>query len=517
MLNVAALLTPQSFNHPVTRIELLETHISWVILTGPYAYKIKKPVNLGFLDFSSLAKRHHFCQEEVRLNRRLAPDIYLDVILIRGTADSPHFGGTGEVIEYAVKMRQFPQAAQLDRLLQQGNLPSDYLDAIAEVVAQFHRNIDKAAETSHYGKPEQVWQPVAENFAQIRERETRTASLKQLATLQDWSLSNFERLKPVFSQRKHDGFVRECHGDLHLRNIAWFEDKPLIFDCIEFNPDLRWIDVISDLTFLFMDLIDREQATLAYRLLNRYLTHTGDYTGLAVLPFYFIYRAMVRAKVNSIRLSQSDVSADERTMDEKEFAGYLQLASSFISRPKPVLMITWGLSASGKTTMSDALLEAMGAIRIRSDVERKRLAGIDFMTRAKANVAQGIYTPEMSQRTYAYLLDQARAILAAGFPVIVDAAFLEAQRRAPFAQLAREMQLPFVILQCVASASSLRRRICLRQQEASDADLAVLEHQLIQLKPLSADELQQAITIDTEQSLDLEHLVTIIDKHVSSA
>ena len=277
MLNVAALLTPESFNHPVTRIELLETHISWVILTGPYAYKIKKPVNLGFLDFSTLAQRQHFCKEELRLNRRLAPDIYLDVILIRGTADSPHFGGAGDVIDYAVKMRQFPQAAQLDRLLQQDKLPSEYLDAIAEVVAQFHDNIEKASATSQYGEPAQVWQPVAENFAQIRERETRTALLKQLATLHDWSLSNFERLKPVFSQRKHDGFVRECHGDLHLRNIAWFEDKPLIFDCIEFNPDLRWIDVISDLTFLFMDLIDRAQPALAYRLLNRYLTHTGDY------------------------------------------------------------------------------------------------------------------------------------------------------------------------------------------------------------------------------------------------
>ena len=311
--------------------------------------------------------------------------------------------------------------------------------------------------------------------------------------------------------------MRECHGDLHLRNIAWFEDKPLIFDCIEFNPDLRWIDVISDLTFLFMDLIDRAQPALAYRLLNRYLTYTGDYAGLAVLPFYFSYRAMVRAKVNSIRLSQSDVSADERASDEKEFTAYLQLASAFINRPRPVLMITWGLSASGKTSMSDGLLEAIGAVRIRSDVERKRLAGIDFMTRAKAGVAQGIYTPEMNQRTYAYLLEQARAILDAGFSVIVDAAFLDAQQRMPFVQLARKMQLPFVILQCVASASTLRQRICLRQNDASDADLDILEHQLARLKPLSADELQQAIIIDTEQALDLARLVTIIDKHVSSA
>jgi aminoglycoside phosphotransferase family enzyme/predicted kinase len=516
MLNVNALLVPDYYNHPVTQFELIETHISWVILTGPYAYKIKKPINLGFLDFSTLAQRRHYCQEELRLNRRLAPDIYLDVILIRGTADLPRLGGTGEVIDYAVKMRQFPQAAQLDRLLQHGELRTEYLDAIADVVARFHLDIDIASDASQYGKPEQVWKPVAENFSQIRERETRKPALTQLDSLYDWSLTTFERLKPVFIQRKRDGFVRECHGDLHLRNIAWFEDKPLIFDCIEFNPDLRWIDIISDLTFLFMDLIDRGQSALAYRLLNRYLTQTGDYAGLAVLPFYFVYRAMVRAKVDRIRLSQTDVSTIERAVDEDEFAGYLHLANTFSSRPKPLLMITWGLSASGKTTVSDGLLEVMGAIRIRSDVERKRLAGIDFMTRAQADIAQGIYTPEMNQRTYAYLLAQTKTILEAGFSVIVDAAFLDVQQREPFAQLARQLQVPFVILQCVASASSLRQRICQRQGDASDADLAVLEHQLAHLRPLSTDESAYTIAIDTEKAIDLLPLVERINAHAAN-
>ena len=517
MLNVDALLDSQNYNHPVTCIELLETHISWVILTGLYAYKIKKPVNLGFLDFSTLPKRRHFCEEELRLNRRLAPDIYLEVVPIRGSTDAPSFGETGDVIDYAVKMRQFPQSAQLDRLLHNGLLRSEYLDAIAEVVARFHLAIDKAAADSHYGEPEQVWRPVAENFSQIRERETRPSPLAQLDTLYNWSVAGFDRLKPVFSQRKRDGFVRECHGDLHLRNIAWFEGKPIIFDCIEFNPELRWIDVISDLTFLFMDLIDRDQPAQAYRLLDRYLTRTGDYAGLAVLPFYFIYRALVRAKVNSIRLSQTDVPAGERIADEKEFAGYLQLAKSFITRPKPKLMITWGLSASGKTSVSSGLLEVIGAIRIRSDVERKRLAGLEYTTRASADVAKGIYTPEMSQRTYAHLLNQAGAILDAGFSVIVDAAFLNVQQREPFAQLAMQRQLTFVILQCVASASSLRQRICQREHDASDADLAILEHQLSRFTPLSADELPYTVTIDTEQKIDLTQLAGRIEEHAANA
>jgi aminoglycoside phosphotransferase family enzyme/predicted kinase len=515
MLNVTALLTPENYTHPVKGIELLETHISWVILTGDYAYKIKKPVNFGFLDFSTLAQRRHYCEEELRLNQRLAPDMYLEVVPVRGRPEAPGFNIGGEVIDYAVKMRQFPQAAQLDRILLQNGLQIEYLDAIAEVVAKFHLSIQQADPTSEFGKPEQIWQPVTENFSQIQERETNAATLQQLDSLYRWSLHSFEQLKPVFEQRKRDGFVRECHGDLHLRNIAWFENKPIIFDCIEFNPNLRWIDVISDLAFLFMDLIDRGQSTMAYRLLDRYLVHTGDYAGLRVLPFYFVYRAMVRAKVDSLRLAQSNVSAAERLADEQEFAGYLNLANTFVARPKPFLMITWGLSASGKSTISAGLLEMLGAIRLRSDVERKRLAGIDFMTRAKAEVGDGIYTPQMSERTYAHLLQLAEAILTAGFPVIVDAAFLDAARRTAFAQLAQQMKLPFVILQCMASTSSLRERICQRQHDASDADLAILEHQLSQVKPLSSSESSYTIAIDTEQDLDLPQLVKRIKQHAT--
>lgn len=515
MLNIAALLTPANYEHPIDRLDLVETHISWVILTGPYAYKIKKPVNFGFLDFSTLANRRHFCEEELRLNQRLAPEIYIEVIPVRGSEAAPHFSGTDEIIDYAVRMREFPQTAQLDRLLQAGQLQTAYLDAIAENVAHFHLAIAKADAASAYGEPQVVWQPIAENFLQIRERESRPQILHEVGAIEEWSQAIFENLQPVLVKRKHDGFVRECHGDLHLRNIAWFEDKPLIFDCIEFNPDLRWIDVMSDLAFLFMDLIDRKQASLAFRVLDRYLLRTGDYAGIAVLPFYFVYRAMVRAKVNRIRLSQTDVSQAERATDETEFSGYLHLANAFIHRPKPILMITVGLSASGKTTLSDGLLEKMGAIRLRSDVERKRLAGLDFMTRAKAEVGNGIYSAAMSQRTYDYLLQLAEAILAAGFPVIVDAAFLDAQRREPFAQLAQRMHVPFVILQCVASAACLRQRIGQRQHDASDADLAILEHQLAEFKPLSAAELSQTISIDTERDIDLKQLVKHIDAHVT--
>lgn len=515
MLDVTKLLTPDNYDHPVSRLELLETHISWVILTGPFAYKIKKPVNLGFLDFSSLEKRRHFCEEELRLNRRLAPHIYLAVVPLRGSVQEPHFSDHGELIDYAVKMRQFPQTAQLDRLLQEGALQTEYLDAIADVIARFHLQVAASAPDDDYGGLAQVWQPVAENFAQIRERETAPNILKQLDDLFAWSLAQFERLQPDLQQRKQSGFVRECHGDLHLRNIAWFEDKPVIFDCIEFNPQLRWIDVISDLAFLFMDLIDRGQQEWAYRLLDRYLMRTGDYAGLAVLPFYVVYRAMVRAKVDRIRLSQADVGPAERATGQREYCAYLQLAQRFSAQPKPTLFITWGLSGSGKSTISSELLEQVGAVRLRSDVERKRLAGIDFMAQAPAAVAEGIYTTEMTERTYSHLLRLSEVILAAGFSVIVDAAFLEVDKRAAFSDLARRMRVPFIILQCTASAICLRQRVRARRNDVSDANLAILEHQLQHLKPLAQDESYDAINVDTEHTVDIQQLLGRIREHIT--
>lgn len=517
MLDVSKLLTAGCYDHPVSRIELLETHISWVILTGSFVYKIKKPVNLGFLDFSTLEKRRHYCEEELRLNRRLAPRIYLAVVPVSGTPDQPRFGDDGDVIDYAVKMRQFPQSAQLDRMLQQGALNTACLDAIAETVAHFHQHIEIAPASSDYGGPKQVWHPVAENFDQIRERESDKDRITLLDQIFLWSRRSFEQLTPILQQRKQEGFVRECHGDLHLRNIAWVEQAPVIFDCIEFNPGLRWIDVMSDMAFLFMDLIDRGQPRYAYRLLNRYLSVTGDYAGLTVLPFYLVYRAIVRAKVDRIRLSQDDIQDAEKIPAQNEYLGYLRLAESFTQTRRPALMITRGLSASGKSTITSELLEVLGAIRLRSDVERKRLAEIGMQASAASSPEQGIYTPAMSQRTYDYLLEQARTVLQAGFSVIVDAAFLDASQRLRFSQLADRLQLPFIILECAASPATLRRRISQRQNDVSDADLAILEHQLQHAKALARDELANAVSIDTEQTVDIRQLANRIQDHIAGS
>ena len=503
---IRSLLKPGCYQHPVKDIELIETHISWVILTGEYAYKIKKPVNLGFLDFSTLDKRRFCCEEELRLNSRLAAAIYLEVVPVSGSTEQPVLHGTGEVIEYAIRMVQFPQSAQLDNMLANGELRNHHIDAIARLVAQFHQHTGIATADQDFGDAAHVYQPVAENFSQIRQHMHTDSYADQLASLEHWSKATFDSLEPVFEQRKRDGFIRECHGDMHLRNLVWFNDQPLAFDCLEFNPALRWIDTLSEVAFLVMDLQDRKQPQLAHRFLNAYLEQCGDYAGMAVFNFYLAYRALVRAKVDAIRAGQTGISATEQRDAESDFYVYLQLAQSFTSVHKPVLMITRGLSASGKSTLTQPLLELTGAVRIRSDVERKRLFGIEADADSAAAVDQGIYSAEAGIKTYRKLLQLAESLINAGASVIVDAAFLKYEQRQPFSQLAEALRVPFVILGFTAAADTLRQRIKARSDDVSDADLSVLEHQLATEEPLHASELPYSISIDTEARFDVSKL-----------
>ncbi|MDP2323825.1 MAG: AAA family ATPase [Gammaproteobacteria bacterium] len=510
---IASLLKPDAYDHPVGTVELIETHISWVILTGNYAYKIKKPVDLGFVDFSTLAKRRHFCAEEVRLNRRLAPEFYLGVVPLTGSPDAPRVGGDGGAIEYAVKMRQFSPSAQLDRMLGRGELEGHHLDAFARLIADFHQRIPIAGVSLKHGEPEQVIAPAMENFPDLRQCLPDPVSAKCIAELERWTITTFARLRENFQRRKRDGFVCECHGDLHLRNLAWVNDGPLAFDCLEFNPDLRWIDVMNEAAFLVMDLEARHQSQLAARFLNLYLERTGDYAGLAVLPFYRVYRALVRAKVDGIRAQQPGTDEREKDLAEREARRYLALARHYTQPGRPRLILTRGVSASGKTTLSGTLVESLGAIRLRSDVERKRLSGLPAEADARAGVGQGIYDAAGSRRTYARLLDMASQVLDAGFPVVVDAAFLEASQRAPFRALAAARGIACTIVEAVAPPALLRERIANRARGASDAELAVLEHQLDTWQPLTLDEGAQAVRVDTAIPLDLDNLCARLAEH----
>jgi len=508
---INALLNPSIYDHAVDKIELMETHISWIILTGDFAYKIKKPVNFGFLDFSTLAKRQYYCQEELRLNRRFAPELYLDVISITGTEDQPLINGNGEALEYAVKMKQFPSASLLSTLLDSGDLREVHMDWLAQVIADFHLQADIAVAESKFGSPEAVAQPVTENFQQIRHQIQDPDTLLQLTNIEKWSTDAFKRLQPGFRKRKQEGYIRECHGDLHLGNIILLNEKVIPFDCLEFNENLRWIDVLSEIAFLVMDLDDHQRPDLSRRLLNKYLEQTGDYRNLALLQYYMVYRAMVRAKVNALRLNQEGLDQQEIDSIHNECKSYITLGNLYISDRKPVLIITHGFSGSGKTTISQFILEALPVIRIRSDVERKRLyreqlsdGSSDKNNHSSQNaINEGIYNRESSSMTYNHLRRLAEDIILAGMSVIVDAAFLQAEQRQKFSQLAGMLDVPFRIIDCHAEHSILEQRISKRQKygsDASDATLDVLLHQQENHDPLTEEEISQSFSMDSTEA-----------------
>lgn len=509
---ITALLKSRAYNHPTGEIKLIETHISWVILTGTYAYKIKKPLNLGFLDFSSLSKRKQCCEEELRLNSRTATGIYLEVVSINGTAESPGLAGDGDIIEYAVKMKQFPQQCQLDHLLLSNKLTTSELKEFANMVANFHQSTSVAETNTKYGGPNQVLEPVNENIFQIRNRVKDIDCNKALNKLEQWIKQQEKELFPLFNLRKSSGFIRECHGDLHLRNLAWIDNKPVAFDCIEFNPYLRWIDVISDIAFLIMDLHSRNQFELSQCFLNSYLEITGDYEGIKLLPFYSIYRALVRAKVDAINMTESHVSNIDLNHEKKELFSYIKLAKSYTEQQPVKLIITHGVSGSGKTTFTQSLLQAIPAIRIRSDIERKRLAGQKKVNKVRIDQKKNIYTKEFTDFTYKKLEALAETIINSGFSVIVDATFLDKSKRDQFRNLANLKQVEFMILSFTAPEPILKKRISDRDNDESDADLNVLKSQLSIFKDLDSHELSYSHIINTEKD-DLSNSLSYILKN----
>lgn len=465
---ILALQSPDCYPHPVTEVRLLETHISWVLLAGDFAYKIKKPVDFGFLDFSSLAKRQFFCHEELRLNQRFAPGLYLNVIGIGGSSLKPVLDGQ-PAFEYAVRMRRFPEQDVLEHVLERGELTRQHLQALAKRLADFHAALPLAASDSGYGNAEQVAAPARQNFQQLALLLDASYSAR-LQNVHAASEAEYQRCKPLFEQRLKSGKVRECHGDLHLGNIVLLDTQPTPFDGIEFNAEFRWIDVINDLAFLLMDLQHRQRPDLAYACLDTYLQASGDFSGLDVLRFYLGYRAVVMVKVSAIRAKQLGGQID-LTQCER----YLSLAEQFYRPTKPALIITFGLPGCGKTTVSQLVLEKYQAVRLRSDVERKRLFGLSAEQNSDSAIDGGIYTQEATRRTYQHLLGLSEHILQCGLNVIVDAAFLKTDERLAFRQLANRLNVPFAIVSISVDESLQRQRILARQLDASEADLAVLD------------------------------------------
>lgn len=513
---ITALQRPEAYSHPVEAITLFETHISWVLLTGDYVYKIKKPVNFGFLDFSTLEKRHFYCKEELRLNRRFAPQLYLDVVPICGTSDAPRIDGTETAFEYAVKMRQFDPQQTFDELLKRDALSLSLMKETAHILAEFHQQVAVAPSTDDFGTAASIKQPMQENFTQLAQSlsgQPEIDNLKKTAeTLHQWSYQQHKNLQHIFQQRKQNGFIRECHGDLHLRNIVLWETpsqsppqkKVTPFDGIEFSANLRWIDVINELAFLLMDLDDHQQQKLARQLLNQYLSLTGDYNGLATLRYYQVYRAMVRAKVASLRLNQlNDTEAIKNCV--QEIRSYAQLAKDYTQVASVNLAITHGLSGSGKSYLARQLVLDADFIHLRSDVERKRLFGLDETARSDSALGAGIYQQDATQTTYQRLLTLAENCLKNGFSVIVDATFLQHAQRDLFHSLAQKLKCHFHILDCQTETTIMQQRIQQRAQQAtdaSDANLAVLEKQRHEQQPLNDVEKDYSLRINTTEKIN---------------
>lgn len=494
---VAALRDPRAFAHPVDTVQLIETHISWVLLAGEFAYKIKKPVKLPFLDFTGLAERRFFCEEEMRLNRRTAPDLYLGVVAIAG--DPPRMESHAEpAIEYAVKMRRFPQEALADAVAARGELQPAHIDRLAARVVAMHAHAAQVDPDGRSDGAALAIAPALENFEEIAGLPAASEVTHRLALLRDWTAREGRALAPDFAARRRDGLVRECHGDLHLGNVVIAGSAPLPFDALEFSPRLRWIDVMSDVAFLVMDLRRRGERRLAARFLNAYLERSGDYEGLRVLRFYLVYRAMVRAKVEAIRAGQLATAGAVRALDA--FHGYLDLARALAGEDAPALVAMHGPSGSGKTHVSQYLLESLGAVRVRSDVERKRMHGIAPDDRAQSAPGEGIYASGAGRRAYARLAEVAGIALAAGFPVIVDATCLERSQRDLLESVAARALAPFRIVSCAAPIATLRERVSRRAvagADASDAGLAVLDLQLATRQSLGREEHAHTLVIET--------------------
>jgi len=481
---VRGLMKPKAYPHRCSEIKLVETHISWVFLTGDFAYKLKKPLDLGFLNFSELKQREFYCHEELRLNSRTAPEIYLEVVPVCGSPKEPRVHGEGEAFEYAVRMKQFCETGLLDRQLREGTLGAPRVISLAEKVADLHAKIAVSTEEDPYGTPDSVRRWALENFQQLEAKLQHPDRLERLAGLKRWTQNWLEEQTELLAARKQGGFVRECHGDLHLGNVTEVEGEVLLFDGIEFNDEIRWIDVINEMAFLFSDFEHRDAASLGWTALNRYLEITGDY--------------------------QEGLDQAEREELEQEVDVYLEQGERVTAGGTPTFVLMRGLSGSGKSFISSRLIGELQAVRLRSDIERKRLFGVEELASSGSGVSEGIYTPEAGRKTFDRLSDLARTILGASYHTVVDATFLRPDLLNRFRELGEELGISVKVLDVRAPEPVLRSRLVERNRsgkDASEADLSVLK---TQLKDYRFAEGEDVISVDGESPPTPRELTAMI-------
>ncbi len=471
---------PEAYPIPVDAVEVHQTHISMVFLAGPFAYKVKKPVQLGFLDFSSLEKRRHFCEEEVRLNRRLAADVYLGVAPIVAAPGGLRVEADGEAVEWAVKMRRLPAAATLEQRLVRGELDAAVVSRFGRRVADFHRTAERNARTAALGRFENVARNASDNFTQAAPHIGKTLSQPVFDRLSQLTEGTLSRLHSLIDSRAQRGVPCDTHGDLHLDHVYLFADQPkpndlVIIDCIEFNDQLRFSDPVADMAFAFMDFRLHRRPDLARVFADTYFEVSGDSEGRALLPFYSSYRAAVRGKVEGLKYAEKEVSTEEHAEALQKARAHWLLSLAELEEPRlrPALVLIGGLPGTGKSTLAKQLAEEAGFTWIRTDVVRKELAGIAPESPTPGQERALLYSTEWTVKTYQETLRRAEAALFDGERVLVDGSFHENAKRRRFFEAARRLAVPFVFFQCQADPAVVRERLAQRRGDVSDADWSV--------------------------------------------
>jgi uncharacterized protein len=489
--HLQSLLDPRAYPHAVTAVTLVETHVSWVLLTGEFAYKVKRPVHYPFVDLRSSERRAFLCREEVRLNRRFAPELYLNVCHITLEDGAARIDGPGAVIEDAVRMRQFPRGAELDRLLAADGIEPAELEAFGGELARIHERLPRPDPHLPWGRPDALRSIMNDNLTEAARAVARLGELPFPQELPGVLAAAAEAALPRLTARFVAGRVRECHGDLHARNVVRLGAALRAFDCLEFEPALRWTDVADEIAFLLADLTARQRPLHAQAFLGGYLTEGGDYQACSCLPLFRAHRALVRSKVAALGALEGTRSQSDMSAARRESQAYLACALDALAPRSPLLLLMCGLSGSGKTWLAQRLAPHLGAVHLRSDIERKRLAGLATTERSASPLARGLYAPAATRTVYGRLAQCASDILGGGYTAIVDATFGEREHRAQFRELAARLGVRSVIVHCQATVTTLEARIAERRRRGADpseADVAVLEWQRSHFEPIVPEE-----------------------------